>query len=42
MLKDKTPIDSVEIGTTQIEAALWTAQFAAILLQFRRAVRAEA
>jgi hypothetical protein len=42
MLRDKTPIDSVEIGTTQIEAALWAAQFAAILLQFRRAVRAEA
>jgi hypothetical protein len=42
MLKDKTPIDSVEIGTAQIKAALWATKFAAIILQFRRAVRAEA
>jgi hypothetical protein len=33
---------SVEIGTAQIKAAPWAAQFAAILLQFRRAVGAEA
>jgi hypothetical protein len=42
MIRNKTPIDSVEIGTAQIKAALWAAQFAAILLQFRRAVGAEA
>jgi len=41
MLKGKMPIDSVEIGTAQIKAALRAAQFAAILLQFRRAVGAE-
>jgi len=38
----KMLIDSVEIGTAQIKAAPWAAQFAAILLQFHRAVRAEA
>jgi hypothetical protein len=42
MLKGKIPMDSVEIGTAQIKAALWAVQFAANLLQFRRAVRAEA
>ena len=41
MLKGKMPIDSVEIGTAQIKAALRAAEFAAILLQFRRAVGAE-
>jgi len=34
-------MDSVEIGTAQIKAALRAAQFAAILLQFHRAIGAE-
>jgi hypothetical protein len=41
-LQGKMPIDSVEIGTAQIKAALWAAQFAANLLQFLRAVGTEA